>query len=394
MYRLEGRIQHYAWGGNTFLPACLGLDNNDDKPFAEYWLGVHPGAPTMVHLGENATTTLLNLVNSDKLRHLGNPTAGKFKGLPFLLKILDVKDMLSIQVHPNKSMAEIGFERENQLGIALDAPNRNYKDDNHKPEMMVALSEFWLLHGFSNHIAQTIDRYDFLKPFKSLYEEEGIKGLYGHLLNLPQQEVNLVLGKHAQTIIPLYQDGKLLKSGPDFWAARAMLNLCKDGQYDKGIFSIYLMNILHLKKGEGIFQGAGLLHAYLEGQNIELMSNSDNVLRAGLTNKYIDIPELLAQTSFDITIPNVLPVNTKGGQIYPSASSDFSLHQIRLFSEEEKLLKFAGPSIFLVMEGEAVWLGEASTSTTGVTAFFVEPNEQITIKASTEVELFIATVPI
>jgi mannose-6-phosphate isomerase len=152
----------------------------------------------------------------------------------------------------------------------LDAPNRNYKDDNHKPEMMVALSEFWLLHGFSNHIAQTIDRYDFLKPFKSLYEEKGIKGLYGHLLNLPQQEVNLVLEKHAQTIIPLYQDGKLPKSGPDFWAARAILNLCKDGQYDKGIFSIYLMNILHLKKGEGIFQGAGLLHAYLEGQNIRI----------------------------------------------------------------------------------------------------------------------------
>jgi mannose-6-phosphate isomerase len=172
-----------------------------------------------------------------------------------------------------------------------------------------------------------------------------------------------------------------------------MLNLCKDGQYDKGIFSIYLMNILHLKKGEGIFQGAGLLHAYLEGQNIELMSNSDNVLRAGLTNKYIDIPELLAQTSFDITIPIVLPVNTKGGQFYPSASSDFSLNRIRLFSEEQKLLKFAGPSIFLVMEGEAEWLGESSTSSKGVVAFFVEPNEQITIKAYTEVELFIATVP-
>ena len=302
--------------------------------------------------------------------------------------------MLSIQVHPNKSMAEIGFERESHMGIALDAPHRNYKDDNHKPEMMVALSEFWLLHGFSNQIAQTVDTYDFLKPFKSLYEEEGIKGLYRHLLNLPQQEVNLVLEKHAQTIIPLYQDGKLPKSGPDFWAARAILNLSRDGQYDNGIFSIYLMNILHLKKGEGIFQGAGLLHAYLEGQNIELMSNSDNVLRAGLTNKYIDIPELLAQTSFDITIPNVIPVNTVGDQFYPSASSDFSLHRIRLFSEEQKLLKFAGPSIFLVMEGEASWMGESSISTKGVAAFFVEPNEPITIKAYTEVELFIATVPI
>jgi mannose-6-phosphate isomerase len=394
MYRLQGRIQHYAWGGNTFLPACLGQDNNDDKPFAEYWLGVHPGAPAIVHLGENATTTLLNLVNSDKLKHLGILTSNKFKGLPFLLKILDVKDMLSIQVHPNKSMAEIGFERENRLGIALEDPQRNYKDNNHKPEMMVALSEFWLLHGFSNHIAQTIDSYDFLKPFKSLYDEEGIKGLYGHLMNLPQQEVNLVFEKHAHTIIPLYQDGKLPKTGPDFWAARAILNLCKDGQYDKGIFSIYLMNILHLKKGEGIFQGAGLLHAYLEGQNIELMSNSDNVLRAGLTNKHIDIPELLAQTSFDITFPDVLSVNTMGGQLYPSASEDFSLQRVRIFSEEQKQLKFAGPSIFLVMEGEAAFKGEVSIYSKGVAAFFVEPNEQITVKACTELELFIATVPV
>jgi mannose-6-phosphate isomerase len=154
------------------------------------------------------------------------------------------------------------------------------------------------------------------------------------------------------------------------------------------------MNILHLKKGEGIFQGAGLLHAYLEGQNIELMSNSDNVLRAGLTNKHIDIPELLAQTSFDITFPDVLSVNTMGGQLYPSASEDFSLQRVRIFSEEQKQLKFAGPSIFLVMEGEAAWKGEVSIYSKGVAAFFVEPNEQITVKACTELELFIATVPV
>ncbi len=394
MYRLEGRIQHYAWGGNTFLPTCLGQNNNEGLPFAEYWLGVHPGAPAIVHLGNRATTTLVSLVNSDKLRHLGNPTSNKFNGLPFLLKILDVKDMLSIQVHPNKSMAEIGFERENQLGIPLTSPHRNYKDNNHKPEMMVALSEFWLLHGFSNQIAHTLDTYDFLKPFKSLYEEKGIKGLYGHLLNLPQQEVKLVFEKHAQIIIPLYQAGKLPKTGPDFWAARAILNLCKDGEYDKGIFSIYLMNILHLKKGEGLFQGAGLLHAYLEGQNIELMSNSDNVLRAGLTNKYIDIPELLAQTSFEITIPSVFPANTIGSQFYPIESEDFSLQRIRLSSKEQTQMKFAGPSIFLVMEGEAEWQGEVSTCSNGVAAFFVEPNEQITVKACTELDLFIATVPI
>ena len=125
-----------------------------------------------------------------------------------------------------------------------------------------------------------------------------------------------------------------------------------------------------------------------------ILYDTNNSSSAKIFNKYIDIPELLTQTSFDITIPNVIPVNTVGDQFYPSASSDFSLHRIRLFSGEQKLLKFAGPSIFLVMEGEASWMGESSISTKGVAAFFVEPNEPITIKAYTEVELFIATVPI
>jgi len=394
MYKLTGRIQHYTWGGNTYLPGLLNQSNTEHLPYAEYWLGVHPGGPTTVHLGQGATTSLAALVKSDIPRHLGNKVANQFRGFPFLLKILDVNDMLSIQVHPTKEMAEIGYANENEKGIALDAHNRNYKDNNHKPEMMVALSDFWLLHGFSKDIEHVVSTYDFLKPYLSIYTDGGIKSLYAHLLNLPQEQVNHDLSLHANKIIPLYQDGKLAKSSPDFWAARAILNLCKDGKYDKGIYSIYLMNILQLQQGEGVFQGAGLLHAYLEGQNIELMSNSDNVLRAGLTNKHIDIPELLAQTSFEVTHPQIIPASFNTGvRRYPSETKDFMMEGVKLSPGQENRLSYDGPSICLVLEGDADWKGYSSFKSEGLTAVFVEPNETIVVKASTDLEVFVATVP-
>jgi len=291
-----------------------------------YWLGVHPGGPGLVHLGNGSSTTLLNLIGSDKFKHLGSDTIRAFNELPFLLKILDVKDMLSIQVHPTKAMAKLGYEAEEQKGISLSAPNRNYKDQNHKPEIMIALSDFWLLHGFSADIEERLNRFSFLNAFLPQFQSGGIKGLFEFLLSMPQEKVNEIIGVQAKQIVPLYHAGQLEKDSPDFWAARAILNICNDGQYDKGIFSIYLMNILKLKTGDGIFQGAGILHAYLEGQNIELMANSDNVLRAGLTNKHIDIPELLDQTVFVITNPVIIQEKLNSNFCdYPCDTSDFQI---------------------------------------------------------------------
>ncbi len=395
MYRLKGSIQHYSWGGNTYLPKCLHHENTDQKPFAEYWLGVHAGGPATINLGNSAHTMLSHLISSNKLKHLGKETVDQFNALPFLLKILDVKDMLSIQVHPNKERAQKGFEKEEHAGVPLSAPHRNYKDQNHKPEVMIALSDFWLLHGFSDNIEERLTQYNFLQQFLPIYKTNGLKGLYGHLLSMPQEVANEVIGVHAKEILPFYNNNELGKDSPDFWAARAIVNLCKDGNYDKGIFSIYLMNILHLQPGDGIFQRAGLLHAYLEGQNIELMANSDNVLRAGLTNKHIDIPELLANTDFVVTIPQIIPSSlNKGLKLYPCNTADFQIQKLFLTVGEEFSLQYNGPAIFLQLSGDADWKGFNQFNAEGLSCFFVDAKEPVTVKAHTQLEVYIASVPV
>lgn len=396
MHRIKGRIQHYAWGGKTFISGLFKQENTENLPNAEYWLGTHPGGPSTVVLSENAFTSLTALINSDKKRYLGEYVTSQFNGLPFLLKILDVKDMLSIQVHPTKAAAEEGFKRENELGIPLTASHRNYKDENHKPEVMVALSDFWLLHGFANDISERVKNYEILVPFASDFKTGGIKGLYQKLMELTHSQVNEILQPLSNRIIPLYDMNQLSKSSPDFWAARAMQTFKnEEGNFDKGIFSIYLFNILNLKPGQGIFQGAGMPHAYLEGQNIELMSNSDNVLRAGLTPKHIDIPALLANTNFVSTIPVIIDGNLDSLlQTYDCPVPDFVLHTHCIKAGEKRELHMNAPSIVLMMGGNSMWTSNSIFKTSGIDAFFVVPGENILIESSSDTHFFVATVPI
>lgn len=144
---IQGKIQHYEWGGFSFLPELLGIKNEEKRPFAEYWLGVHPLGIAEVLLTDESIL-LSDLISRDPVKALSATVSKQFGGLPYLLKILDVNQMLSIQVHPAKQVAAEGFKREDKMGIARNAYNRNYKDQNHKPEVMLAISEFWLLHGF------------------------------------------------------------------------------------------------------------------------------------------------------------------------------------------------------------------------------------------------------
>jgi mannose-6-phosphate isomerase len=395
MHRIKGRIQHYAWGGKTFISGLLKQEKNEGLPNAEYWLGSHPGGTSTVVLSENAFTTLTALINSDKTRYLGEYVTSQFNGLPFLLKILDVKDMLSIQVHPTKAAAKEGFKRENELAIPLTAPHRNYKDENHKPEIMVALSDFWLLHGFADDIPNRVKNYEILLPFASDFNIGGIKGLYQKLMELPYAEVDEILQPLSERIIPLYEMGQLSKSSPDFWAARAMQTFKNgEGHFDKGIFSIYLFNILNMRPGQGIFQGAGMPHAYLEGQNIELMSNSDNVLRAGLTPKHIDIPALLANTNFVSTIPKIIDGNLDNpSQTYDCPIPDFILHAHYLKAKQKMTLNVINPSIILTIGGNAMWTGNTTFNTSGIDSFFVTPGESIQIESSSDTQFFLAAVP-
>jgi mannose-6-phosphate isomerase len=340
VYRLKGTVKHYDWGGYSFIPSLLKTGNQDNRPFAEYWMGTHPLGDALVQLPQG----------EKKLSELA-------PAIPYLLKVLDVKDMLSIQVHPSKSSAIEEFARENAEGIAIDSPYRNYKDDNHKPEMLVALSDFYLLHGFKPeadllNILETVPE---LNGLITVFQQTGYEGLYKRVMTMPQQEVNETLQPLLNRIVPLYNENKLTRSTEDFWAARASITFSKDNNIDRGIFSIYLFNVLHLQKGEALFQGAGLPHAYLEGQNVELMANSDNVLRGGLTPKHVDVKELLKHVKCEPTIPNILSGESTDEftTLYKVPVPDFQLSVVKLEAGDTISFTPASEEILLLTNGRA-----------------------------------------
>ena len=208
---------------------------------------------------------------------------------------MDVKDILSIQVHPTKEEAEKGYEKETEIGIELTAYNRNFKDDNHKPELMVAISEFWLLHGFleGSKLRKVLLCIPEFAHLISVFDLKGYVGLYKEVMEETPERTNEILSPLLNRLKKDFDEGQLDKTSPDYWAVKAYYSFSLSGDIDKGIYSIYFFNIVRIFPGEAIFQEAGLPHAYLEGQIMELMANSDNVLRGGLTPKYVDVPQVI-----------------------------------------------------------------------------------------------------
>ena len=356
IYLLKGKVQHYDWGGFDFIPGLLDINNTERKPYAEYWLGAHESHPSTIIGTDQLEKTLIKAIDENRLAFLGEVISQKFDRLPFLLKVLDVKDMLSIQVHPDRLQAIEGYTRENQRGVDLAAVDRNYRDSRHKPELMVALSDFWLLHGFKPlpQFSSVLKRVPELNFLSELLENSGIEGLYTQVMTMEQKEINRVLSSLAERVVPLYEAKELEKDDESYWAAKAILNFCKDRDFDRGIFSIYFFNLLKLEKGEGIYQKPGMLHAYLEGQNVELMANSDNVIRAGLTTKHIDVDELLKLVRFEPTSPHILQFSS-GKRISPA--EEFSLGQLSLHHEKKHCITESA-EILLVMEGEVEIVAE------------------------------------
>jgi mannose-6-phosphate isomerase len=394
MFPINGKVQHYAWGGQAFIPALLGISNLENRPFAEYWMGIHHQAVAVVQLSDNAYTGLENLIRSEPRRYLGQRLVSQFNDLPYLLKVLDVKDMLSIQVHPGREEALLGFETENAAGIPHDAPNRNYKDKNHKPEIMLALGEFWLLHGFRNEqdLAGVLEKNEALQDLLPIFEHSGFRGLYQYVMDLPQESVDKMLQPLADRILPLYAGGKMNKSNPDFWAARAMITY--PGKMDRGIFSIYFFNLVKLVEGQAIFQGAGVPHAYLEGQNIELMSNSDNVLRGGLTPKHIDVAELMKHIHFEAVTPEIMEGVTEGMETrYVCPVPDFSLSRIDLAAGAAYEFTANGPEILFVLEGKGIAGDTGERSLKKGDAFFACSDEPVRISSKEPLKLVKAWVP-
>ncbi|RYG01511.1 MAG: mannose-6-phosphate isomerase, class I [Chitinophagaceae bacterium] len=398
IYKLEGRIQHYAWGGFGFLPELLQVPNVGNKPFAEYWMGAHSKAPSLITLHNGEKILLDEYLGESNADLLGGNTVKHFSRLPYLFKILDVKDMLSIQVHPTKENAVLEFEAENKTGISIDDPKRNYKDDNHKPELMYALSDFWLLHGFKTaeklkNILAAIPEFNFLQP---VFEKEGYAGLYRFVMELPQDEVNNKLQPLLDRIVPLYEKEMLPKSDESFWAARAAITFNEPGRIDRGIFSIYIFNLVNLQQGEAIFQDAGIPHAYLEGQNVEIMANSDNVLRGGLTPKHIDVPELLKHTKCEALVPVVIAGKASGNEdelVFLTPAADFELRLIDVAAPGTVQIPVKTADIFFVYSGRVRVGGTAGFDREAGEAFLATNGAEVSITSTVNAIIFRATVP-
>jgi mannose-6-phosphate isomerase len=306
--------------------------------------------------------------------------------------------MLSIQVHPTKKNAELEFAAENEKGIALTAPHRNYKDDNHKPELMLALSEFWLLHGFKpeeelTRVLASVPELKFLQP---VFSVEGYKGLYKKVMEMPQLEVNVALKPLLDRIVPLYKAHRLHKQDEDFWAARAALTYNEGEKIDRGIFSIYFFNLVNVLPGEAVFQDAGVPHAYLEGQNVEIMANSDNVLRGGLTPKHVDVPELLKHIRFEATYPRIIREDDTPGHIviYKTPAPDFELSKISLQAGETVTIQSHSVEIFLVLEGKVQVEDSAGFSRGVGEAFIAFDKAKLNLRAGQDTILYRASVPL
>ena len=396
-YKIKGEIQNYEWGGKSFIPNLISENINKNYSYAEYWLGAHLKAPSKVFT-EKGIISLDLFLNENPKETLGKQVAKNFGKLPYLFKVLDVREMLSIQVHPSKEAARIGYKNENKKGIPLNASNRNYKDENHKPEIMVALTEFWLLHGFLdvNKLTRNIKETPELSFLLPIFLEDGYTGLYKKVMEYSQDEVNEVLKPLVERILPKYLNNQLEKSSPEFWAAKSLVNK-ESKNIDKGIFSIYFFNILKLSRGEAIFQDAGVPHAYLEGVNIELMANSDNVLRAGLTNKHIDVSELIKNTKFEATIPDILKGvrNIENGEvIYKTLAKDFELSKIELSESIVHRSISNSLEILILIKGTATCTqGNETMSLEKGQAILVKADTAYKIETNSEVEIYKASVP-
>jgi mannose-6-phosphate isomerase class I len=345
---LFGVAQNYAWGGYELIPGFLGIDNPEHAPYAEMWMGAHPRGTAQVEIG-GTRMSLDRLISADPWLTLGPGVALRFAGrLPYLFKVLDVRDMASIQAHPSRSQAEEGFARENAAAIPIDAPNRTYRDENHKPEVHVALTDFWMLHGFRPlaEMVETLASENELSPVadgvaeklaasgRDLEARSGLlRELYRRVMTMPQNDVDGMLDPLVSRLEAEESAGRLTREHPGFWALRASRTFpLQGGHRDRGILSIYLLNLVHLRPGQGSYQPAGTLHAYLEGADVELMANSDNVLRGGLTPKHVDVNELLGTLSFREGPPPILEgrATSETSREYETQAEEFALERIEV----------------------------------------------------------------
>jgi len=374
IHRIQGVIQPYAWGGRYFIADLLGQEKPSSEPQAELWMGTHTkGTATITVDGkQQPLTTFME-------------KAGMGDALPYLFKVLDVHSMLSIQCHPNAEEAKIGYETEEKKGIPITAYDRVFRDSNPKPEMMLAVTDFYLLHGFrpQDEIIKVFGRFPRWKKLQELAAKD-IASVYQYIMESPQESINDLLAPLRDELLTRSVTD-YPKTDPDHWARKALDEYKRDnGDLDRGIFSIYMLQLLHLGPDEAIFQDAGVLHAYLEGVNIELMANSDNVFRGGLTVKHIDVDQLIGHAFLDHASPTMVTPEQHGAVTrYPSTATAFELRQLKLSNAKtHEDLAIDDPSIWLVLEGEGS-IGEHMTIRKG-DQLFLTPDQTVRVTSQRE----------
>ena len=370
---MQNTIQEYEWGSRTAIATLLGKTVPTPKPQAELWMGTHPKAPSMVHR-DGEITSLARLIEEAPNEILGNQVTARFgRQLPYLFKVLAAAKPLSIQAHPNLLQAQNGFKRENEQKIPLAALHRNYKDPNHKPECICALTPFWALVGFRR-----------ISEILGLMGRCCARTMAGELANLAQnpdqaglkqffQNMMLISAQHRKEVIREATQNAL-KHMHATDAFQWIIRLYGDYPDDLGVLAPLFLNLICLQPGQAMFLQAGALHAYLEGVGLELMANSDNVLRGGLTPKHIDLSELMKVINFNeeaIQVFNPEPVG-RCESIYRCPVEEFvltliwvkegSLYESLTHRSVEILLCIEGTASVLDLENEKEVLMQKGTS--------------------------------
>jgi mannose-6-phosphate isomerase len=404
-YKLENTVQHYDWGSLRMIPELLGEENSAMIPWAELWMGIHPGAPSIcIDEEKNRKISLVDLIKENPAFFLGDETIMAFGNLPFLYKVLSADKPLSIQAHPNLEQAKTGFERENKAGIDIKASNRNYKDANHKPEIMCALSPFTAMCGFREitKIEKLLGVLDCgaldipLAALKNSSIDGGLKGFLGALFSMNTENRKLLTDTMLENGRNFALKNENYKTEFDLCVQFARMY-----PEDPSIIAPLYLNVIELKPGEAIFLSAGILHAYVHGLGMELMANSDNVLRGGLTSKYIDAEELKKVLMFKPFMPEILKpadesasIYDRSEYVYKTECKDFELKYVQNKSGSVNYIN-ASPSIIFVTRGNLT-MHDAETNKKlilhrGESAFAAPTNSSGKIMLSGDFEMYAAS---
>jgi mannose-6-phosphate isomerase len=381
---LRPEIQPYAWGSRTAIAELQGRPAPTERPEAELWMGAHPSAPSGLDR-DGKLTTLDAVIAADPDAELGQRVAQRFGGrLPFLLKVLAANKALSIQVHPSRAQAEAGFQRENEAGIPLRDPHRNYVDDWPKPELLCALTRFEALAGFRDpaDAAELLRELavDRLAPLAATLADAGSTpstDALAAILRWPAGDRAALIDDVTKAYARLADVG-----GPYAVTAQALTRVASDHPGDIGIVAALLLSYRVLEPGEAVFMPAGGLHAYLSGTGIELLANSDNVLRAGLTGKHIDVPELLKLTDPAAQVPVVTGrALASGVTVYETPVPEFTLYT----ADTDAVLPGEGPRLVLCTTGTVVLRshdGDTVKAARGESVFIPASDGPVTVAGS------------